>query len=76
MRILNGNAQLLRLADMHFPAREETLLKEIVQKPYGIILMTGPTGQGKSTTLYACMRERSTEENIILSAEDPVRAEN
>jgi len=72
MRILNGNAQLLRLADMHFPIREETLLKEIVQKPYGIILMTGPTGQGKSTTLYACMRERSTEENVILSAEDPV----
>jgi len=72
MRILNGNSQLLRLADMHFPSREETLLKEVVQKPYGIILMTGPTGQGKSTTLYACMRERSTETNVILSAEDPV----
>lgn len=72
MRILNGNSKLLRLADMHFPAREEKMLKEIVQNPYGIILMTGPTGQGKSTTLYACMRERSTEDNVILSAEDPV----
>lgn len=72
LRILNGNSKMLRLDDMHFPEREGRILKDIVQNPYGIILMTGPTGQGKSTTLYACMRERSTEENIILSAEDPV----
>ncbi len=72
LRILNANAKMLRLADMHFPPREEALLKEVVQNPYGIILMTGPTGQGKSTTLYACMRERSPQENVIISAEDPV----
>lgn len=72
LRILNGSSKMLRLADMHFPSREEKLLKEIVQNPYGIILMTGPTGQGKSTTLYACMRERNPKDNVIISAEDPV----
>ena len=72
LRILNGNTKLLKLADMHFPDREKEILQRVTQYPYGIILMTGPTGQGKSTTLYACMRERSTEENVILSAEDPV----
>lgn len=72
LRILNANAKMLRLADMHFPPREEEILKDVVQYPYGIILMTGPTGQGKSTTLYACMRERSPIENVIISAEDPV----
>ena len=72
LRILNGNTKLVQLADMHFPEREREILQRVTQFPYGIILMTGPTGQGKSTTLYACMRERSTEDNIILSAEDPV----
>ena len=72
IRLMDSHSNLRALDDIKFPAADLLMLKKLVRSPYGIILMTGPTGQGKSTTLYACLRERGTEENVVLSVEDPV----
>ena len=48
------------------------LLKEAVSKPYGMILVTGPTGSGKSTTLYSILTQLNTPERNIITVEDPV----
>lgn len=72
VRLLDSNSNLKSLDDIGFPAEDLRTIKDIAMLPYGIFLMTGPTGQGKSTTLYACLRERGTENNVIISAEDPV----
>lgn len=72
IRLLDSNSNLKRLEDIGFAAEDLELMNQIIMQPYGIVLMTGPTGQGKSTTLYACLRERGAEDNVIISAEDPV----
>lgn len=72
IRLLDSNSNLKSLDDIGFPKDDLELMKDIVMLPYGIVLMTGPTGQGKSTTLYACLRARGAEDNVIVSAEDPV----
>lgn len=72
IRLMDSHSNLKALDDIKFPSSDLLLLKKLVRSPYGIILMTGPTGQGKSTTLYACLRERGTDENVVLSVEDPV----
>ncbi len=48
------------------------LLREMVSRPYGIIFVTGPTGSGKTTTLYSCLAERNTPDVNIVTAEDPI----
>ena len=50
---------LLDLHDLGFAARDYALMDQLIQRPDGIILVTGPTGSGKTTTLYACLN-RST----------------
>lgn len=72
IRLLNSDSGLKKLNKIGFPDADLKLMEEIVARPYGIVLMTGPTGHGKSTTLYACLRERGSEENVVISAEDPV----
>ena len=47
----------------------------MIQRPHGIILATGPTGSGKTTTLYACLKEINTPEVKIITIEDPVEYE-
>ncbi len=72
MRILDPNAGQIPLAKMGF---HEAVLKqflEAINLPNGIILVTGPTGSGKSTTLYACIREINNESINITTMEDPV----
>jgi type II secretory ATPase GspE/PulE/Tfp pilus assembly ATPase PilB-like protein len=72
LRILTGQASFLRLETLGFEADGMTRIKRLFQKPYGIILVTGPTGSGKTTTLYAALREINILERNVLTVEDPV----
>jgi len=75
MRLLNKSSVLLDLPDLGFSPRDYALMDALIHKPDGIILVTGPTGSGKTTTLYACLN-RINQPNInILTAEDPVEYE-
>lgn len=75
MRLLNKSSVLLDLPDLGFSPRDYHLMDALIHKPDGIILVTGPTGSGKTTTLYACLN-RINQPNInILTAEDPVEYE-
>ena len=75
MRLLNKSSALLDLPDLGFSPRDYALMDGLIRRPHGIILVTGPTGSGKTTTLYACMN-RINQPNInILTAEDPVEYE-
>jgi general secretion pathway protein E len=75
MRLLNKSSVLLDLPDLGFSSRDYALMDTLIHRPDGIILVTGPTGSGKTTTLYACLN-RINQPNInILTAEDPVEYE-
>jgi general secretion pathway protein E len=75
MRLLNKSSVLLDLPDLGFSSRDYALMDGLIRRPDGIILVTGPTGSGKTTTLYACIN-RINEPNLnILTAEDPVEYE-
>ena len=75
MRLLNKSSVLLDLPDLGFSSRDYALMDGLIRRPDGIILVTGPTGSGKTTTLYACLN-RINQPNInILTAEDPVEYE-
>ncbi len=75
MRLLNKSSVLLDLSDLGFSPRDYALMDTLIRRPDGIILVTGPTGSGKTTTLYACIN-RINDPNInILTAEDPVEYE-
>jgi len=62
----------LTLEALGFPARELLRLRRVVREPYGMILVTGPTGSGKTTTLYAALSEVNTEDEKVITIEDPV----
>ena len=72
MRILDQSRGILTLDNMGFSPESLTLLREAIKKPYGLILISGPTGSGKSTTLYAMLNELDREHANVLSLEDPV----
>jgi len=72
IRILDPEGAGLKLDDLGFPAQDLKTFKDLVHRPQGIILVTGPTGSGKSTTLYACLNELNTPEVNIITVEDPV----
>jgi general secretion pathway protein E len=75
MRLLDKEQVLLNLIDLGFARRELDQLEHLIGRPNGIILVTGPTGSGKTTTLYACLNKINTPEKNILTAEDPVEYE-
>ena len=75
MRLLDKEQVLLNLIDLGFARRELDQLERLISRPNGIILVTGPTGSGKTTTLYACLNKINTPEKNILTAEDPVEYE-
>jgi general secretion pathway protein E len=66
---------LLGLDELGFQAREYALMDNLIRRPDGIILVTGPTGSGKTTTLYACLNRINEPSRNILTAEDPVEYE-
>jgi general secretion pathway protein E len=75
MRLLNKSSILLDLPDLGFSPREYALMDGLIRRPDGIILVTGPTGSGKTTTLYACINRINQPNLNILTAEDPVEYE-
>ena len=75
MRLLDKEQVLLNLIDLGFARRELDQLEHLIKRPNGIILVTGPTGSGKTTTLYGCLNKINTPEKNILTAEDPVEYE-
>jgi len=75
MRLLDKEQVLLSLIDLGFARRELDQLESLIRRPNGIILVTGPTGSGKTTTLYGCLNTINTPEKNILTAEDPVEYE-
>lgn len=72
MRILDRTAVKIDLNQLGFTATVRKQIDAIINKPNGIMLVTGPTGSGKTTTLYACMADLNTEDVKIISVEDPV----
>ncbi|MFA7682529.1 MAG: GspE/PulE family protein, partial [Candidatus Peribacteraceae bacterium] len=72
MRLLSEYVRHLTLGDLGFSQEHQKILKEVSFKPFGMILTTGPTGSGKSTTLYALMKLRNSPDVNISTIEDPV----
>lgn len=72
LRLLAGAGPLLRLGALGISPEVTQQVRQLFKKSYGIILIAGPTGSGKTTTLYAAMRELNRLERNILTVEDPV----
>ncbi len=72
IRLLDRSSVLLGLADIGFANDHLEIIRGIIQRPHGILLVTGPTGSGKTTTLYACLSEINSPDINILTVEDPV----
>jgi general secretion pathway protein E len=75
LRILDRARVPLRLSGLGFTESDLGLLREVLARPLGLVLLTGPTGSGKTTTLYSALAELNTGERCILTIEDPVEYE-
>jgi type II secretion system protein E len=72
MRLLRQNATLLGMGELGMDVRELTCFRRVLQLPHGIILVTGPTGSGKTSTLYTALQEINDAVRKIITIEDPV----
>ena len=72
IRILDPSAGLRRLSDVGFTAGDEKRMRSLIDRNQGLVLVTGPTGSGKTTTLYAALQELNNGEFHIVTVEDPV----
>ena len=72
MRLLDKQAGRLDLAQLGMAPDEERRLRKLIARPHGILLVTGPTGSGKTTTLYAVLSALNSSERNILTVEDPI----
>ncbi len=72
MRILDQQKVLMKMSELGFEEENLRTFHEVIRQPYGIVLLTGPTGSGKTTTLYAALNEIKSIENKVLTIEDPV----
>ena len=72
MRILDKSSLLLGLPELGFFTDDEAIMREMMGLPDGIILVTGPTGSGKTTTLYACLNYINKPDRKIITVEDPI----
>lgn len=72
LRVLDKSMAPINLELLGFTNRDLKVFRSLIKNPQGMILVTGPTGAGKTTTLYATLKEISTPFNKILSAEDPI----
>ena len=72
MRILDQSSLNVDLTKMGFEIKTLKTLNKCISRPYGLLLVTGPTGSGKTTTLYSILNKLNTEDTKILTAEDPV----
>ena len=71
MRILNSDAGALNIDQLGFEPFQKEMLLEAIHRPYGMVLVTGPTGSGKTVSLYTCLNILNTEDVNIATAEDP-----
>jgi type IV pilus assembly protein PilB len=72
LRILDTGRAVLRLPDLGMPAETHEAYSRLIRSPYGMVICAGPTGSGKTTTLYASMAEVNSEDRNITTIEDPV----
>ncbi|MFM2068188.1 MAG: hypothetical protein RLZZ584_3097 [Pseudomonadota bacterium] len=72
MRLLNQGTGLLAIDALALPARVNAALRRAIARPSGMVLVTGPTGSGKTTTLYAALNTLNSSERKIITVEDPV----
>jgi MSHA biogenesis protein MshE len=72
MRLLNQAGNTLRLESIGMPRKMLERFRAIVQRPNGLVLVTGPTGSGKTTTLYSALAELNSVEKKLITVEDPV----
>jgi type IV pilus assembly protein PilB len=72
LRVLDRSSVNLEIESLGFPKYVYDFVTEVIQRPNGIFIVTGPTGCGKTTTLYSCMRRVNTIDSKLLTAEDPV----
>ncbi len=72
LRILDRSSTLIDLTTLGISAQERALVEGAVSRPYGMVLITGPTGSGKTTTLYAMLRSLDAIEKNIITIENPV----
>ncbi len=72
LRVLDRSSVNLELESLGFPKYVHDFVSEVIQRPNGIFVVTGPTGCGKTTTLYSCLRRVNTIDSKLLTAEDPV----
>ena len=72
LRLLRRDDVLLNFASLGFSAAQTQAMYDILAMPHGILLVTGPTGSGKSTTLYAALRHLNEPQRMIITVEDPV----
>ena len=75
LRVLDRSTVKLDLAAIGLPKRIYDYICAVIEKPNGIFIVTGPTGSGKTTTLYACLNRINTEDAKLLTAEEPVEYE-
>ena len=75
LRVLDQGAVQLDIHQIGLPPPMQAELTALVRRPHGIVVVTGPTGSGKTTTLYSCLRLLNTEDVKILTVEDPVEYE-
>ena len=72
LRLLDKQAGQLKVDDLGMHSTIKSLLVDLVERPHGIILVTGPTGSGKTTTLYAALQQMDRQQRNIMTVEDPV----
>ena len=72
LRILEHKKEFLSLNSLNLDSKDLSLFKKKIHAPFGLILLTGPTGSGKSTTLYAALNEIKSTQKKIITAEDPI----
>tara|TARA_R110002110_G_scaffold147129_1_gene337255 strand:- start:68684 stop:70153 length:1470 start_codon:yes stop_codon:yes gene_type:complete len=72
MRLLDKDAGKMQTDELGMPSATREKLEELIRRPHGIILVTGPTGSGKTTTLYAALQQMNRQERNIMTVEDPV----
>lgn len=72
LRLFNFDESLLQLDRLNIPAHQRTEIDEIISHPRGMVLMVGPTGSGKSTTLYSMINALNTPDRKIITLEDPI----
>ncbi|HIA46390.1 MAG TPA: type II/IV secretion system protein [Candidatus Hydrogenedentes bacterium] len=72
LRLLDQSSVLAGIGDLGLDADDEKTLARVIEQPYGMILVTGPTGSGKTTTLYSCLNEKDVMTDSIVTLEDPV----